>query len=451
MILRPFFRRHFLMTAVVFLTILTMSSYLSHYLNHMDCSDFYKTHGDLFLQAVEKHGGDKLAYIRNLNTITRELGFQVDADVIRDGKSLLTGTEKAVPQVSEPDSRIFTETINVPEPATLVLDFSNPNGPRHAMSWTFLVMTIAILLASALSMFLLFWSFRDRAEMAKDVLMRMQQGDLKARFPTTRLDEVGHMMKLFNEMADEIERLVEQLKLNEKHRLQLLQELTHDLRTPVSSLRNLIETLRFEDARLEAKSKAELMDLAYQETEYLTRLVEDLLFLALVLEPKYKEETGEISVKELLLAQIDAAAAAYPAIKSEFTNNCSDKSLKLTGNAHLMQRLFRNALENAFSFARTKVETQVIANGGFVSIVIRDDGPGLSPEALESYGKKRSTRYQGLKHGGRLSVGLGSVIIQAIAAAHGGHSEIKNLLGGQGAILGTELSITIRVEEEPAT
>ncbi|MGZ3721462.1 MAG: HAMP domain-containing sensor histidine kinase [Bdellovibrionales bacterium] len=449
MIIRPFFRRHFWRTALVFFSILTGASYLSHYLNHLDRSDFYKTQGELFLNVVEKHGS-QLSYIRELNATNRALGIPVEVEVIQGGKSLLTGDRKEVPSTTDTSEKIYTHVITLPDnpvPATFVVDYVH-GGPKHGMTYTFLIMSIAIFLASTLSMFLLFWSFRDRAELAKNVLLRMQNGDLKARFPTTKLDEVGHMMALFNQMADEIERLVERLQANETHRLQLLQELTHDLRTPVSSLRNLIETLRFEEARLEPKAKVELMDLAYQETEYLTRLVEDLLFLALVLEPKYKAETGEVSMNDVIEAQVAATSAAHPQVRSEFVKKPTESRRHIMGNAHLMQRLIRNGLENAYSFASSNVQTAIHCAGEFLSIVIRDDGPGLSDEALESFGKKRSTRYQGPGQDGRLSVGLGSVIMQAIASAHGGQVTIQNIYDSQGQVKGSELNITIRATTE---
>jgi K+-sensing histidine kinase KdpD len=208
--------------------------------------------------------------------------------------------------------------------------------------------------------------------------------------------------------------------------------------------------LRFEDQRLQAEAKAELTDLAYQETEYLTRLVEDLLFLALVLEPKYKDETGPVPMHDVIEAQVAAAAAAHPRIRSEFTRTATQGRRHVMGNTHLMQRLIRNGLENAFSFARSHVETGIHCAGEFMSIVIRDDGPGLTPEALENFGKKRATRYQDPGQSGRLSVGLGSVIMQAIATAHGGQVTIQNVYGPEGQVRGSELNITIRSTATPS-
>src|SRR5262249_24928836 len=162
---------------------------------------------------------------------------------------------------------------------------------------------------------------------------------------------------------------------------------------------------------------------------------------------KYKAETGEVFVQDLITAQLNASSSHYPAVSHKLQGAASNGSrLRLSGNAHLLKRLFRNAFENAFSFARTRVDAEIYVNDGTLRIAIRDDGPGLSADGLESYGKKRSTRYHGpaQEGGSRLSVGLGSVIIQAIATAHGGQATIRNRTDEAGRVTGAELLITLR-------
>ena len=243
-------------------------------------------------------------------------------------------------------------------------------------------------------------------------------------------------------MADEIERLVTRLQKNEETRVHLLQELAHDLRTPVSSLHSVLETMKYDGSSLDDRTKSELTGVAYHETEYLKRLVEDLLFLALVLEPKYKNESENILIGELIGSQMKAAASSYPKINCRF-ENIGLQSFVL-GSPHLLRRLFRNAFENAFSFARSEVTVGFREAGGRIQIVIRDDGPGLSQEAITNFGKTKAlTRYQETRQDGRISIGLGSVIIQTIAEAHSGTVEIRNLENDDGEIRGAELEIAV--------
>ena len=99
------------------------------------------------------------------------------------------------------------------------------------------VLIVSIFLASFFSMFVLFYSMRSKAHLAAQIINeKMRGGNLSARFPVGKMDEVGQLMLEFNKMADEIQRLVETIKNNEQVRMRRLQELAHDLRTPVASL-----------------------------------------------------------------------------------------------------------------------------------------------------------------------------------------------------------------------
>lgn len=422
MILKPLFRRHFLVTFVVFVVMIWFCAIVARYLEHFERDRFFKSQTADLVSQIQNHAGDKAEYVKQLNLLNEKMHSPITIEL--------------------KDDQVIVSLRRPPGPPPGMF------GPR-GMSWfgmpivPFLAMLVAVLLASGVSLILLYRSFRDKAELAKEVLGRMQQGDLKARFPISKWDEASQIFLLYNQMADEIERLVERLMQNEKTRVALLQELAHDLRTPVSSLRNVVETIRFDEKLLDEKTKEELKTVALHETEYLSRLVEDLLFLALVLEPKYKTESEEVQIRDLVIAQLNAAAATYPKIECELIEATSISSRSL-GSAHLLRRLFRNAFENACSFAKTKVTATIREVDGFLEIKIRDDGPGLPPSALETFGKKKnSTRYQSQVNDGRLSVGLGSVIMQTIAAAHSGQASIQNIIEND-RVAGAELTISIR-------
>lgn len=435
------FRRQFWLNLLVFAVLTGMAYTLSRFVSAYNRVQFMRNQADFVMTLVSSHHGDTLAFVRDLRKKTAELSLPFDIDVVGDdGLSRLTGQPVGTPRETRDIVRMERRLRG--SSTRLVVSVRPPVRIRLNVTVTFVALFIALVLASALSVFLSYTGFRDKAELAKSVFSRMQQGDLKARFPTSRWDEFSQVPVLFNQMADEIERLVDQLKEKEKARAHLLQELAHDLRTPVSSLGNLLESLRF-GAGLNTSSRDELTALAFQETEYLTRLVEDLLFLALVLEPKYKAESHPIDLTGLVRTQLTAVSAAYPRVRPRFPADATP--VCVTGNPHQLNRLLRNGLENAFSFARERVEVALNAQADRLTVIIRDDGPGCSPQALENFGKKRSTRYQAGAGNERLSVGLGSVIMQAIVSAHGGTLKVTNRLSPEGKIVGADLLIHLPV------
>ena len=117
------------------------------------------------------------------------------------------------------------------------------------------------------------------------------------------------------------------------------------------------------------------------------------------------------------------------------------RDAEIRGDSHLLRRLFRNAFENAFSFAQSKVEVELRRNGTGVAVVVRDDGRGFNDIALAGFGEKRGTRSLTNNAEGRISVGLGSVIMRAVVQVHGGSLSARNRPGS-----GAEVEMLIAAE-----
>jgi signal transduction histidine kinase len=351
------------------------------------------------------------------------------------------------PQASSPSFRGLIRFEGEPEQYLYVTYGERNNRWRVSGIFfrTFAALVVSVLLGIALSMILLFRSLRQKAELADSVLAELQSGNLKARFPLGKMDEIGQAMSRFNRMADEIERLVEQVKGAEKTRMRLLQELAHDLRTPVASLRSLLETLHSKTG-MEVKLREELLSLALKETDYFERLIEDLLILAQVSEPRYHAGSELVSIGELLEDEAESVSARYEiGLKKQIPSLPDSKRIQVQGDVHLLRRMIRNGLDNAFSFAKSEVSVSLRSEeAGKATIEIVDDGSGFSEEALLAYGERRVSRVLGGgDNGGRLSVGLGSVILKTVAVIHGGAVRVKNVRP-TGASLTIELPTTGR-------
>ena len=173
------------------------------------------------------------------------------------------------------------------------------------------------------------------------------------------------------------------------------------------------------------QARDEVLVLALKEVEYFTRLVEDLLFLSQLAEPKYSAEKTRLNLGMLIEDELETIKAHYPQI--EIQNNVNVAQSEIKGDLHLLRRLLRNAFENAFSFARSRIEVDLHRNGKGVQVFVRDDGRGFNESALAAFGEKRGTRSFTNNAEGRLSVGLGSVIMKAVVNVHGGFLRARNL------------------------
>lgn len=311
-------------------------------------------------------------------------------------------------------------------------------------------LVVAVFLASGLSLLFLFYSLNKKAKIANQVIKELQEGNLKARLPLSKVDEVGGLTDSFNQMADEIESLVTKLHQDEKLKMEMLQELAHDLRTPLTSMKILNETFIHYSSVLTAEQIQDIKNTNLAEIDYLSRLVDDLLFLAQAEDLKYRNSTKKISLSLLISEQLEVLKKLYPKIQTQLSKSSliENDPFEMTGNQHLLNRLIRNALDNAFSFAQSQVSIQLTnQNNKNLMIEVIDDGPGLNEESLRNFGQKKSSRSfeqnQNTISTQRVSLGLGSVIMATIIKLYDGEIEIRNQKKG-----GAWLHLNFRIKQE---
>ncbi|RYZ64547.1 MAG: HAMP domain-containing histidine kinase, partial [Proteobacteria bacterium] len=190
-----------------------------------------------------------------------------------------------------------------------------PPPPFGTILFLSSIQLASIIAAVLVTLAVVLFSLRARARQADAVMKELSAGNLKARLQITKMDEVGQTMFSFNKMADEIEHLIEHLRKTENARKDLLRELAHDLRTPVASLKSLIETVSMRADQLPKEKLRDLLELAMKEAEYFEGLVDDLLFLGRVGEPKYKTKVENFDLADLVSLEVDSASTRYPEIE----------------------------------------------------------------------------------------------------------------------------------------
>jgi signal transduction histidine kinase len=269
---------------------------------------------------------------------------------------------------------------------------------------------------------------KSKSKEATFIMKELEAGNLGTRFKISKLDEFGKLMLDFNKMADTIQNLIARIETTEKARKKLLQELGHDLRTPLTSLRAAIETLLEYDSQMSAEQRKQFFKVIDSDTQYFVKMVEDLFFIAEVAEPKYKKTTEKINIDNLLKSEIEIikAQSKDKAIEVEFID--STEGHYTLGDQVLLRRVFRNAIQNSYRFANSKIRVEVAPSNSFYAIIVQDNGPGFSESALKHFGKQRDRRILNTDNKSvmNVSLGLGSVIINTVVQVHGGYCQIQN-------------------------
>lgn len=247
-------------------------------------------------------------------------------------------------------------------------------------------------------------------------------------------------MGQFNLMAEQLELLFARVREAEKARIHVLQDIGHDLRTPLSSLLNLFDVLRGKFDSLGDAEKKAFLTTGWGEVKYTQRLVEDLLFLARVEDPTCSTRDEVFDLTERMLADL----AAFEATSGLPIERKIPEGVTVRADKQLLARLLRNAFGNALSYAAEGISISLEVAGDTVRICVEDDGPGFSEEALRTFGKKRPTRLVHDRSGSRASLGLGSVIMAAIARRYEGTLEPSNRLR-EGKVIGGRITVSLRI------
>jgi signal transduction histidine kinase len=315
---------------------------------------------------------------------------------------------------------------NEPEDPVYLLVRPEKDTPNRAIANAEIVVFVLSLFGTSLAgLTVLFIYLRHTSREARKVIQQLHAGDLGARFEIQKFDEIGNLKLDFNAMADEIETLVEKIKKSEKTRRDLLQELSHDLRTPLTSLKTSVETLREFRRKMSDAQQMELLTVAQSELNYFVRMLDDLFFIADLPEPGYNETREIINLYDLCEDAVHARAIAQPKVHWSLQDKTGQDAY-MEGDAHLIVRLLRNCLDNAVKHASYQVTLTLTADAQQLYLDIEDDGPGMDAETAKMFGKRRKQRIQQGIADTNLSLGLGSVIIQTVTEAHGGKLNISN-------------------------
>ena len=206
-----------------------------------------------------------------------------------------------------------------------------------------------------------------------------------------------------------------------RQRRNFLLSITHELKSPIASIRLVLETLN--KRKLEEPQKEKLLRSGLQENERLHRLVNDLL-LSAKLEATYQPIFTELDLVSLLQELIEQVGQKFP--DASIQTSLPSK-LRIQGDATGMRSLLLNLLENALKYSDPPADIQIIGelDAGNILLEIADKGHGIPDreknkvfEKFYRVGNEDTRKTKG--------TGLGLYIVKEIVTAHGGKIQILN-------------------------
>lgn len=256
----------------------------------------------------------------------------------------------------------------------------------------------------------------------------LEAGDLDQRVDTAGRDEIGDLTRAFNEMAASRSR-AEQLRRN------LVDDVAHELRTPLASIRCQLEMVQDGLAIPDPQRIQSLLD----ETLRLGAIVNDLQDLALAEAGQLRLSIQRLAVADEIQSVIDAFAPKFADAGISVAVDVPERVPQVLADPNRLRQVLANLLTN--SLAHTARGGTVVVgaceDGISVSVWVRDTGCGMAedfvPLAFERFRRADTSRDRAT--GG---TGLGLSIVKQIVSAHGGEVYISSRLGE-----GTEVTFTL--------
>jgi two-component system sensor histidine kinase BaeS len=312
----------------------------------------------------------------------------------------------------------------------VILTRSPPTGLATAGLW-FAVSSLVILAVAWVVARRLGRRFARPLEAAQEVTRRIAAGDLDARVPV----EAGAEAELAS-LAGSINHMADGLARAQGAERQFLLSVSHDLRTPLTSIRGFAEAI--EDGMVADVGAA--AEVIASESRRLERLVSDLLALATLEARRFTLQPQRIDLGAAMVGAVNGFAPTAAELGLTLTVEARpDAPIWVMADPDRLGQVTANLIENALRFAGKQVRVGASPEvGPWVGLWVEDDGPGIAPEDLPRVFDRLFAA--GPRLGRPVTSGLGLAIVSELVTAMGGTVRAQSPLGAAG---GTRMVVSL--------
>ncbi|MCL2125855.1 MAG: cell wall metabolism sensor histidine kinase WalK [Oscillospiraceae bacterium] len=268
----------------------------------------------------------------------------------------------------------------------------------------------------------------------------MADGDFSRKIRVESDDEIGILAKTFNDMASQIESMLEELKKAEVLRREFVANVSHELRTPLTSVRTYAETM-YDNHEITHETEEEFLRVIINESDRMAKIVQDLLELS-------RFDSGASVLASEWFSIEHSVRDVYAAIALEAKKRNQELNLELEwklprikGDRARVEQVLMNIMSNALKYTPDggKIDIYSGSSGGKVWVRIEDTGVGIPKEDLARVFDRfyRVDKARSRESGG---TGLGLSIAKEIITKHGGDIKIESTQG-----IGTSVTVVLPV------
>lgn len=309
----------------------------------------------------------------------------------------------------------------------------------------FVLLGIAVFSVSFL--FLQRRTMRYMAEISQ-AMQNISEGDLNTAVEIIGDDEFSQMAESLNKLAENIRELMDKEREAERSKNELITNIAHDLRTPLTSIIGYLELLsNSRQTVTEPEIQKKYIDIAYTKAKRLEKLIEDLFGFTKMTYGKVSMKVGQVDIIKLLSQLLEEFYPSFADNNLTYELTSDVPVQMICADANLLARLFDNLINNAIKYGAEGKRIQVNVCGGeeLATISITNYGRVIPPEELPMIFNKfyRVEHSRSTSTGG---TGLGLAIAKNVVDMHGGSIQVTSDLNG--TVFTVKLKVHFDVNKE---
>ncbi len=258
-----------------------------------------------------------------------------------------------------------------------------------------------------------------------DGINQISQGNFNNRIEINNEDEFALLADKLNQMADDINEIMENERRSEYAKNELITSVAHDLRTPLTSIIGYLDLVSSKELPQETQRK--YIGIAYNKSKRLEKLIEDLFTYTKFNFGEVKADYTEVDMVKLINQLVDEFYPSFSEynLEYEFRSKCCSAVIKADGN--LLARAFANLISNAIKYGRDgkNIIIELMKEEHGMVITVTNFGDMIPKEDLKRI-FQRFYRVESSRSSETGGSGLGLAIAQSIIEMHGGKISAKS-------------------------
>ena len=263
-----------------------------------------------------------------------------------------------------------------------------------------------------------------------DAVQSISEGNLNTTIDVIGDDEFSSMAANLNKMVEDIRVLMDKERESERTKNELITNVAHDLRTPLTSIYGSSSTLLSKYDELPKEQQLKLLGEIREDSEWLIRMVENLLSVTRIDGAKVEVVKTPTVLDELIDSVLMKFSKKHP--NQKVITQIPDEFVDIPMDSLLIEQVLLNLLENAVFHAKgmTELMLSVSLVGDKAVFEVADNGCGIPEDALQKIFSGSYEKSAAPVDGTRSNMGIGLSVCVAIVKAHGSDITAENRKGG---------------------